>query len=264
MTNNASAPADQRLPLFYKSIVPLSPSQHAKLVMGERRDFKFSTTAHAIPLTVDEFVIAQRHFPIIFSPSDVPVPLALVGLRDGQNLFVDEDGKWQSDVYIPGYVRRYPFVLARLTPDAQELSLCFDDTYELFSEGEKSNLFEGSEPSELTKGILQFCEQFEGAVQRTRAFVKDLQDLDLLMDGEAQIQPQNGPASQFRGFRMINEQKMKDLRGDQHRKLVQSGALGLMYAHLFSLNHIQTLFARQMQKDAENGLQPPAGEPANA
>ncbi|MGK2286990.1 SapC family protein [Pedomonas sp. V897] len=263
MTNNSPASAEQRLPLFYNSIVPLSPSRHSKLVMADRRDFKFSAKTHAIPLTVDEFVIAQRHFPIIFGPGEISVPLALVGLREGQNLFVDEDGKWQSDVYVPGYVRRYPFVLARLSPESTDLSLCFDESYELFSEGEKSNLFEGNEPSEITKGVLQFCEQFEAAVQRTRAFAKELQDLDLLMEGEAQIQPQNGPASQFRGFRMINEQKMKDLRGDQHRKLVQSGALGLMYAHLFSLNHIQTLFGKQMQRDAADGVQAPIGEAAN-
>ncbi|MCH8683751.1 SapC family protein [Pedomonas mirosovicensis] len=264
MTTNSTAPAESRLPLFYNSVVPLSPSQHAKLVMGERQNFKFSAKTHAIPLTVDEFVVAQRHFPIIFGPGDVSVPLALVGLREGQNLFVDENGQWQRDIYIPGYVRRYPFVLARLSPESQDLSLCFDEKCDLFSEGEKSNLFEGTEPSETTKGVLQFCEQFEMAVQRTRAFAQELKDLDLLMEGEAQIQPQGGPASQFRGFRMINEQKLKDLRGDQHRKLVQSGALGLIYAHLFSLNHMQSLFGRQMQQDTANAVQEPIGEAANA
>lgn len=262
MTTNTSTPAG--LPLFYKSVVPLSPSQHPKLVLGDRKDFKFSATAHAIPLTVDEFVMAQRHFPIIFGPGDVSVPLALVGLRDGENLFVDENGQWQQDVYVPGYVRRYPFILARLSPESKDLSLCFDEQCDLFSEGEQSNLFEGTEPSETTKGVLQFCEQFEMAVQRTRAFAEELKELDLLMEGEAQIKPQDGPASQFRGFRMINEQKLQELRGDQHRKLVKSGALGLIYAHLFSLSHMQSLFGRQLQKDAANGVSAPIGEVANA
>lgn len=263
MTTENTAPSG--LPLFYKSVVPLSPSQHPKLVLGERKDFAFSAKAHAIPLTVDEFVMAQRHFPIIFGPGDVSVPLALVGLREGENLFVDADGQWQRDAYIPGYVRRYPFVLARLTPDAKDLSLCFDEQCDLFSEGEQSNLFDGTEPSETTKGVLQFCEQFEIAVQRTRAFAEELKELDLLMDGEAQITLQDGsPASQFRGFRMINEQKLQELRGDQHRKLVKSGALGLIYAHLFSLSHMQTLYGKQVQKDADTGATAPVGEAANA
>lgn len=260
MTTNTSAPSG--LPLFYESVVPLSPSQHSKLVLGERKDFGFSAKAHAIPLTVDEFVVAQRHFPIIFGPGDISVPLALVGLRDGENLFVNEEGQWQQGVYVPGYVRRYPFILARLSPESKDLSLCFDEKCDLFSEGE-TNLFAGSEPSETTKGVLQFCEQFEMAVQRTRAFSEELKELDLLMEGEAQIKPQDGPASQFRGFRMINEQKLQELRGDQHRKLVKSGALGLIYAHLFSLNHMQDLFCRQVQKDAANGVSAPVGEAAN-
>ncbi len=259
MTTNNSAAG---LPLFYNSVVPLSPSQHANLVLGERKDFKFATKAHAIPLTVDEFVMAQRHFPIIFGPGEVPVPLALVGLREGENLFLDENGQWQQDVYVPGYVRRYPFILARLSPESKDLSLCFDEQSDLFSEGE-TNLFVGTEPSDTTKGVLQFCEQFEMAVQRTRAFAEELKELDLLMEGEAQIKPQDGPASQFRGFRMINEQKLQELRGDQHRKLVKSGALGLVYAHLFSLSHMQGLFGRQLQKDAANGVTAPIGEAAN-
>lgn len=245
MTTNQN---EARLPLFYNSVVPLSASVHSKLVLGERQDFKFAAKTHAIPLTVDEFVVAQRFYPIVFGPGETAVPLALVGLAEEENLFVDEDGKWIGDSYIPGYVRRYPFVLARLTPDAKDLSLCFDEQCDLFSEGETSNLFDGNEPTDTTKNVLQFCEQFEMAVQRTRNFVQELNELDLLMEGEAQIQPQDGPPSQFRGFRMINEQKLHELRGDQHRKMVKSGALGLVYAHLFSLSQIQGLYARKMQQ----------------
>ena len=34
----------------------------------------------------------------------------------------------RANVYIPAYMRRYPFLLARLRPDSDELSLCFDPT----------------------------------------------------------------------------------------------------------------------------------------
>ena len=43
---------------------------------------------HAIPLTVDEFAQAQRHFPIVFSAGDNPVPLALMGLNENVNVSV--------------------------------------------------------------------------------------------------------------------------------------------------------------------------------
>ena len=75
----------------------------------------------------------------------------------------------EPSIYIPAYMRRYPFLLARLRPDSDELSLCFDPTSGAvgeFDEGEP--LFDGDQPSEATKAILQFCEQFETAGQRTR------------------------------------------------------------------------------------------------
>ena len=42
--------------------------------------------------TVDEFALLQRHYPIVFSVGDQPVPLALMGLNEGVNVFF-EDGQ---------------------------------------------------------------------------------------------------------------------------------------------------------------------------
>src|SRR3546814_4908433 len=88
-------------------------------------------------------------------------------------------------------------MLARLRPDAQELSLCFDPTSDAigdFEEGEA--LFDGDQPTEFTKGILQFNEAFEQAGGRTQAFMKELKELDLLMDGEISIQPEGAERSE--------------------------------------------------------------------
>jgi hypothetical protein len=52
----------------------------------------------------------------------------------------------------------------------------------------------------------------------------------------------------YRGFQMINEQKLNDLRGDQLRKFAQSGLLPLLYAHLFSLSMMREIFERQAQR----------------
>jgi hypothetical protein len=197
---------------------------------------------------VDEFASAQRFFPIIFSAGDSPVPLALLGLNEGVNVFMGEDGKFTENVYVPAYVRRYPFMLAKLRPDTDELSVCFDPTADAigpFDEGDA--LFEDGQPAEATKQILEFCEQFEQAGQRTEAFMKDLVESELLMDGELSIQPDaEKPPFIYRGFQMVNEEKLRDLRGDQLRKMNQSGLLPLVYAHLFSLAQMREVFGRQL------------------
>ena len=237
------------LPLFYNQLEPLSSSAHGAWKARRMESAPFLAQTHAVPLTVEEFALAQRHFPIVFSVGENPVPLALMGLNEGVNVFVDEEGKLTSDVYVPAYVRRYPFMLARLRPDVDELSLCFDPTADAvgpFEEGEA--LFQDDQPSETTKQILGFCENFEQAGMQTGAFMKELADNKLLIDGEVSIQPE-GSAQPFiyRGFQMISEDALKNLRGDVARKMIQSGLLPLIYAHLFSLSLIREVFARQMQ-----------------
>src|SRR3546814_10881898 len=100
----------------------------------------------------------------------------------------------------------------------------------------------------FTKGILQFNEAFEQAGGRNQAFMKELKELDLLMDGEISIQPEGAERPFiYRGFQMIDEKKLQELRGDQLRKANQNGMLPLLYAHLFSLSLMREIFGRQMQ-----------------
>lgn len=244
----ASAP---QLPLFYKSLEPLSSEAHANYRLHTRNKAPYLVGQHAVPLTTEEFALAQRWMPIIFSSGDDPIPIALMGLNDGVNVYVDAEGVLiDPNTYVPAYVRRYPYMLARLNPQAEELSLCFDPTSDdigPFEDGEP--LFIDGQPSEVTKSILQFNELFEQAGARTAAFMRELVDSGLLMDGEISIQP-DGAAQPFvyRGFQMVNEEKLVDLRGDQLRKMVKSGMLPLLYAHLMSLSLMRDVFQRQIER----------------
>jgi hypothetical protein len=245
----ASAPQPQ-LPLFYKDLLPLNSRDHAEWKVGTMEGAPFLAQTHAVPLTSDEFVDAQRHYPIVFTAGDNPLPIALFGLNEGVNTFMGEDNKLTSAVYVPAYVRRYPFMLARLRPDAEDLSLCFDPTVEFIGKREDGLAFfnEKSEPTEYTQGVLDFCRRFEEAGQRTKAFMEELQKLDIMMDGEIAITRNDQPDKPFvyRGFRMVDEKKLRELPIEKLDGLNKNGMLILIHAHLFSLNLMRTLFERQM------------------
>ncbi|WP_420145940.1 SapC family protein [Sphingobium sp.] len=262
----ASAP--NNLPIFYNDLLPLSSVDHIDYRSRAAESAPFLATQHAVPLTVDEFVPAQRFAPIIFSSGNDSVPLLLMGLNEGVNVFVDDEGKLRGPAYVPAYIRRYPWMLAKLRPESDDLSICFDPTTPVigaFEDGQP--LFEDGKPSELTQNIMKFCEDFEQAAARTGQFVRDLEEMDLLMDGEVAIQiPGNDQPFVYRGFRMVNEEKLRDMRGDQLRKINQNGMLPLIHAHLFSLQLMREVFEAQVSQNKGPIAAPVAAEaiPASA
>jgi len=244
----ASAPAN--LPLFYNDLIPLNTRDHATWRARSVDKAPWLAGQHAVPLTVEEFPQAGRNFPIVFASGENTVPLALMGLNEGVNVFVDDDGTVTGGIYLPAYARRYPFMLAKLQPTSEELSLCFDPLSGLIGEFDEGQpLFEGTDPTQTTQSVLQFCEGFEQAGQRTQAFVEELKKHQLLMEGEVSIQRQEGgPPFVYRGFQMVDQEKLKNMRGDVLRGWAQSGLLPLIYAHMFSLELISSVFALQAQQ----------------
>ena len=90
--------------------------------------------------------------------SDRPaMPLAVLGLRNAENVFVGEDGSWQPGCYIPAYIRRVPFIFLE-SADKLNFTLCIDEASEfLVEEDDAQPLFADGKPSEVTDNALKFC-----------------------------------------------------------------------------------------------------------
>lgn len=240
----AETPADQnqvRMPMFYNTVVPVSSRAHADLKFNTTPDFSFARNINVIPIAVEEFAIAQRFYPILFAPTGEGHPMALVGLKEGENRFVNEKGEWRKGTYVPGYVRRYPFILARRDAQSDEFTLGMDDTSSRLSKAEGEPLFNGDKPSDLTNQAVEFCQNYERAAHQTRLFCQVLKEHELLRTGEVQLMV-NGKPTKYEGFRMVDEQKLNNLSEEVTAKLVKNGAITAIHAHLFSLAAFQGLF----------------------
>ena len=84
---------------------------------------------------------------------------------------------------------------------------------------------------------------------KEHSYLPELQKYGLLMEGEVAIQQEGKEAPYvYRGFQMVNEEKLRDMRGDELRKINQNGMLPLIHAHLFSLQLVRDIFALQVQQ----------------
>lgn len=238
--------------LFYGKPEPLSVEVHGALgVDPVDKPYAFTAEAHLVPLTVTEFAPAALSYPVIFV-GDSKQPVAVMGLRPGENLFVSDAGDFRPEAYIPAYVRRYPFVFAN--DDAQKrLILCIDRAAPFLKDGGETPLFTDGQPSAYTQQAMEFCNNFEQERLRSESFVKLLADLDLFDTREAVFTPRNpdgsaAPAQKLAEYFAVSEDKLKALSAEKLAELRDNGALGQIYAHLVSLLGWDRLIAMAFQK----------------
>ena len=185
-TQQQPAQEAARLPMFYKSVVPVSSQQHGDMKLDTQANFAYAGSTNVLPITVEEFGVSQRFYPIVFSPTGEGHPMVLLGLKESENRFIEKDGSWRRGTYVPGYVRRYPFILARRTPEDTEFTLGMDENAERLGKDKGEALFNGNQPSDLTNQAVEFCKRYEEAAHQTRMFVQILNEHDLLKTGENQ------------------------------------------------------------------------------
>ncbi len=241
--------------LFYQRPIPLNRKTHKDLrLKANGADFSFAAKTNSVPLAASEFYDAQRDYPIVFANTGegVPVPLALLGLRQGENLFVAEDKRWEAD-YIPAFARSYPFVLAR-NEGADDFLVCVDETAPFLDKDEGEPLFtEDGQESEALRSRVDLLSEFQGHMQRTREFCERLAELGLFKEVTLQVVPEGGEPLSLQGVQVVDEPKLVALADDQVLPLFRSGELGWIYAHLASLRNVQRLtrrLARRLHKAA--------------
>lgn len=235
MATKKPSPATAPQPLLYANPTPLDAQKHADLAIKRNLNLNFCKGIHAVPVNLIEFPQLCHHYPIAFSPDDKGVPVAILGLTESENLFVNEDGTWAADsAYIPSYIRRYPFIFASIT-GSDQLTLCVDDDSNIFDAQSDLKLFGADgKPSALTNTALEFCKSFHAASLQTREFGAALAKSGLLVQREAEIPLPGGKAIRFGGFSIIDETKWANIDDKILIEWKKRGWLGGVYAHLFS------------------------------
>jgi len=228
-------------PPLYRGLEPLRADRHGALRLRDA-GYGFAAGLAAVPVAMEEMAVAGRHHPIVFSAEALFMPVAIMGLAAGHNPHVGADGRWPAGLYLPAYLRRYPFFLARLRDGAEEMALCIDTSApQLGEEGEP--LFIDGKPAPALDRAFAFTRDLELALQKTRRMSEALTALGLLQPAAVQFQ-RDGKPLKIDGFRAVERAAFDKLDGAQLATLRDQGYLEAIYAHLFSVGGLPEMAAK--------------------
>ena len=251
MTNTTTAiqPGEMTGQMFlYEKPELLTKELHSSMGFSVvERPYEFVRNVRAVPLAMVEFGSAQRTFPIIFSNMDNPIPLAVHGILDGENLFVDEDGKWDEMAYVPMYLRCHPFTFA--SEKGGRMAVVVDTAAATVSDDPQYPFFVDGEISKHTETLMNACGKYETERKRTQEFCDKVKELDLLTPLRATHKPEGAAESELlANYISIDVEKLNELPADVIFELHTKGFLSAMYLQLYSLENWRHLMARRAAK----------------
>lgn len=235
--------------LFYEKPVALDRQVHRHMRVHVRgADHAVAARTNSVFLGASEMGAASAHYPIVFvgdPESKSMAAAALLGLRDAENLFVGSGGAWKERAYVPAFVRRYPFVLAEGEGEGEQLTVCIDSAFAGLDpadpqEGQRLFDDEGQDTPYL-KAIIEFMRQYREDMLLASRLVVQLAEAGLLVARVIDVSLANGQQQKLDGFMMVDPEKLAQLDAQAVAALHASGALGLAYVHLASVNHLAEL-----------------------
>lgn len=238
----------------------IAQSTHADKRWKRYTSYAFAAKEALTPLVAQELPRAVLHLPIAFVRQDEQfMPVAMLGIQPGQNLFVAPDGRWLCG-YTPAAYRAHPFALANL-PDGRQV-LAFDADSGLLTEAEGEAFYDSEgRPAQAVQDILAFLTQVQANRVQTLHTCKALAEHSLIQPWPIAVQTEAGER-QVDGLYRIDEAALNALPAESLKALQQAGALPIVYCQLLSMQHLPLLgqLAQAHRKAAQPLPVAPNGE----
>jgi len=257
-----------------ENVETVDKSKHAKLRVKLNPDLAHAKELNLVAITLGELSACTCNFPIVFiqNPNSKNFfPIAMFGLRAGENVYYGKDG-WESS-YMPMLVQREPFLIGfdDRKEDSTDVTTCLDMKSPYLSEVEGIAMFtpDGEETDYLKSRHQMLAAIFEGEKVTARYCAK-LAELNLLSPLELVIQPQDGELRRITGIYSIDERKLKELTPEQVNELHSLDYLPACYIMLGSVFQLNKLIRLRNEKGGEQivnfkiEIGQPAAEPVAA
>lgn len=218
----------------------ISRERHASQRWQRYTSYAFAVHEAVMPLAAAELPKATMGLPLAFiEQHGAFVPVAVLGLQAGSNLFVGTDGRWAGS-YIPAALRGHPFRLAQ-TEEGQQV-LCIDEDSGLVTGGPAGERFfsDDGKPAQATLDILNFLTQTEQSRAAAAVACAALARHQLIRPWPITVKNDVGE-QQIAGLFQVDEAALNQLAGEALQELARAGALAVAYCQLLSMQHLPLL-----------------------
>jgi hypothetical protein len=202
-----------------------------------------------------EFRNLQAHYPIFFrkgGPDERFHAVAIFGFRDGENLFLGEEG-WDAH-YVPLTIERQPFLIGFQETEEDGIvrkqpvvHVDIDSPRISETEGEPVFLKHGG-ISDFLKRVNSLLHTIHAGLSAERGFIDALVEHDLLESFTLDVESGDGSVFRVAGFYTIHEERLGRLGGDALHALHSKGHLLPVYMALASLSNIRDLIERKRRQ----------------
>lgn len=229
----------------------LSRQAHATVHYRPRQGYQHAAGDCLVNVLLAELPRLLPHYLLGFTldAEGAAQPVALLGLAQGNNLYLHPDGRWLAD-YVPAAMRGYPFALvqppqADLSEGQSALSLA---QTELLTEGEAGQPLMGADGqlAPTVAAIADFLQSCQHNRQQTLTAARQLAEASLLTPWplKVKLQVDEEPVP-LTGLHCVDMQRLNSLDPATYAAL-QGPAMALAHAQHFSMTNTEQLSRRAL------------------
>ncbi|MGM9484788.1 SapC family protein [Roseateles sp. NT4] len=227
----------------------LNNIDHKDLRVVTERGARWGDNVMSAPVIPEEFRKLQAHYPIVFQPDGCGSfqPIVLFGLKQGENLFLTEDG-WTAD-YLPLSMQRMPFSIGIA---GDELRMMVDmASPRIGGEADGVAVFmpHGGSTEFVEHANSVLCTLHEG-LERMPSFVQALTTHGLLEPFTLEVERPDGSFGKLSGLSMIHEERLAALDAQTVGLLHQADFLYYIYMAIASMSNLSKLIQRHLSQEA--------------
>jgi hypothetical protein len=214
----------------------LNQHTHAGLHLRPWED----TGRNFVPLAASEFTAAAAYYPILLTKNAQTGQFyvgAMLGLKPGENLFLDERGKLFG--YRPLDLERQAFFIS-----GEEIAV--DRAHPRLGEGDGTPLFEADgRPADPLRRIQGALAQLNSGMAETEVFLQAMLSAELVEPIEIALNFDDGEQLILEELYTVSADRLKQLPDNQVLDLFRRGYLQLAYAQIASVKQIGSLARRR-------------------